>query len=55
MVSSKDEGPLTKFIDLFNPDSLPALLKDGAMDPKLLKHYVLLHDLQDGPLDGYVG
>jgi hypothetical protein len=55
VVSSKDEEPLTKFVDLFNPDSLPALLKDGAMDPKLLKHYVLLHDLQDGPLDGYVG
>lgn len=51
VVSSKDESPLTQFVDLYNPDSLPALMKDGAMDPKVLKHYVLLHDVQDGPLE----
>lgn len=51
VVSSKDESPLTQFVDLYNPDCLPALVKDGAMDPKVLKHYVLLHDVQDGPLD----
>lgn len=51
VVSSKDESPLTQFVDLYNPDCLPTLMKDGAMDPKVLKHYVLLHDVQDGPLD----
>ncbi|KAG0593829.1 hypothetical protein M758_UG023200 [Ceratodon purpureus] len=51
MVSSKDECPLTQFVDLYNPDSLPTLMMDGAMDPKVLKHYVLLHDVQDGPLE----
>ncbi|KAL2900811.1 Trafficking protein particle complex subunit 8 [Bienertia sinuspersici] len=49
VVSSKDEVPTNKFVDLFNSIKLPALLKDGAMDPKILKHYVLLHDNQDGP------
>lgn len=49
-----DVSPLTQFVDLFNGDSLPGMLNDGAMDPKLLKHYLLLHDVQDGPLEGYV-
>ncbi|KAG1348154.1 trafficking protein particle complex subunit 8 [Cocos nucifera] len=48
VVSSKDEQPVNRFVDLFNTDRLPALLNDGAMDPKILKHYLLLHDNQDG-------
>ncbi|XP_052200322.1 uncharacterized protein LOC127806829 isoform X2 [Diospyros lotus] len=47
VVSSKDEEPLSKFVDLFNTDQLPSLLNDGAMDPKILKYYLLLHDNQD--------
>ncbi|XP_062112409.1 uncharacterized protein LOC133823584 isoform X2 [Humulus lupulus] len=48
VVSSKDEQPINKFVDLFNTNKLPSLLNDGAMDPKILKHYLLVHDNQDG-------
>ncbi|XP_065855905.1 uncharacterized protein [Euphorbia lathyris] len=48
VVSSKDEHPINRFVDLFNTDKLPSLLNDGAMDPKILKHYLLVHDNQDG-------
>lgn len=41
--------PINKFVDFFNTDKLPSLLNDGAMDPKILKHYIILHDNQDGP------
>uniref|UniRef100_A0A1J3CNT3 Trafficking protein particle complex subunit 8 n=1 Tax=Noccaea caerulescens TaxID=107243 RepID=A0A1J3CNT3_NOCCA len=47
VVSSKDEEPINKFVDLFNANRLPSLLNDGAMDPKILKHYLLVHDNQD--------
>ncbi|KFK25856.1 hypothetical protein AALP_AA8G171200 [Arabis alpina] len=47
VVSSKDEEPINKFVDLFNTNRLPSLLNDGAMDPKILKHYLLVHDNQD--------
>ncbi|KAL2345307.1 hypothetical protein Fmac_006592 [Flemingia macrophylla] len=50
-VSSKDEQPINRFIDLFNANKLPSLLNDGAMDPKISKHYLLVHDNQDGPTD----
>ncbi|KAL5545696.1 hypothetical protein UlMin_005383 [Ulmus minor] len=48
VVSSKDEQPINQFVDLFNTNKLPSLLNDGAMDPKILKHYLLVHDNQDG-------
>ncbi|OVA02018.1 TRAPP III complex [Macleaya cordata] len=48
VVSSKDEQPINKFVDLFNTNQFPSLLNDGAMDPKILKHYLLIHDNQDG-------
>ncbi|KAL5739887.1 hypothetical protein ACOSQ2_029067 [Xanthoceras sorbifolium] len=48
VVSSKDEKPINRFVDLFNTNKLPSLLNDGAMDPKILKHYLLVHDNQDG-------
>ncbi|XP_010247554.1 PREDICTED: trafficking protein particle complex subunit 8 isoform X2 [Nelumbo nucifera] len=48
VVSSKDEQPINKFVDLFNTNQLPSLLNDGAMDPKILKYYLLVHDNQDG-------
>ncbi|XVE61381.1 hypothetical protein DITRI_Ditri06bG0034900 [Diplodiscus trichospermus] len=48
VVSSKDDEPIKRFIDLFNTEKLPSLLNDGAMDPKILKHYLLVHDNQDG-------
>ncbi|XP_059646575.1 uncharacterized protein LOC132293217 [Cornus florida] len=48
VVSSKDKEPINKFVDLFNTNQLPSLLNDGAMDPKILKHFLLVHDNQDG-------
>ncbi|TYI32626.1 hypothetical protein ES332_A04G077200v1 [Gossypium tomentosum] len=48
VVSSCDEEPINRFLDLFNTIKLPSLLNDGAMDPKILKHYLLVHDNQDG-------
>lgn len=53
VVSSKDEQPINQFVDLFNTNKLPSLLNDGAMDPKILKHYLLVHDNQDGPSEKY--
>ncbi|KAF8081065.1 hypothetical protein N665_0908s0021 [Sinapis alba] len=47
VVSSKDDEPINKFVDLFNTNRLPSLLNDGVMDPKILKHYLLVHDNQD--------
>ncbi|PKI35308.1 hypothetical protein CRG98_044322 [Punica granatum] len=49
VVSSKDDQPVNRFVDLFNTDQLPSLLNDGAMDPKIHKLYLLLHDNQDAP------
>ncbi|CAM6094407.1 unnamed protein product [Calypogeia fissa] len=51
VVSSSDDSPVNKFVDLYNSDQLPALMNEGAIDPKLLKLYVMLHDNQDGPVD----
>jgi hypothetical protein len=52
VASSKDEEPINKLTDLFKMDQAP-LLSEGAMDPKMLKHYVLLHDNQDGSTEKY--
>ncbi|KAK8963015.1 hypothetical protein KSP40_PGU012905 [Platanthera guangdongensis] len=51
VVSSKDEQPINRFVDLFNTEQLPSLLSEGAMDPKILKHYLLLHDNHYGTLE----
>ncbi|KAG6537578.1 hypothetical protein ZIOFF_002672 [Zingiber officinale] len=51
VVSSKDEQPINRFVDLLNTDQFPPLLNDGVMDPKILKHYLVLHDRQDGSPD----
>lgn len=51
VVSSKDEQPINRFVDLFNTEQLPLLLNEGAMDPKMLKHYLLLHDNHDRTLE----
>ncbi|KAL4591859.1 hypothetical protein LXL04_004833 [Taraxacum kok-saghyz] len=48
VVSSNDKDPINKFVDLFNMNQLPPLLNEGAMDPKIPKVFVLLHDNQDG-------
>ncbi|KAM3357419.1 trafficking protein particle complex subunit 8 [Capsicum galapagoense] len=50
-VSSRDEDPINKFVDLFNTNQLPSLLNDGAMDPQILKHFVLVHDDEEIPLE----
>ncbi|XP_051131915.1 uncharacterized protein LOC127251976 isoform X2 [Andrographis paniculata] len=54
-VSSNDKDPIDKFIDLFNPSQLPSLLNDGAMDPKIPKYFLLVHDNQDGMLEKATG
>lgn len=51
VVSSKDKDPIDKFVDLFNTNQLPPLLNDGAMDPKILKYYLLVHENQEGMLE----
>ncbi|EPS62342.1 hypothetical protein M569_12447, partial [Genlisea aurea] len=48
VVSSRDEDPLDKCVDLFNTNQLPSLFNDGAMDPKILKLFLLLHDNKHG-------
>ncbi|XP_022745163.1 trafficking protein particle complex subunit 8-like isoform X2 [Durio zibethinus] len=48
VVSSMDKEPINRFVDLFNSNKLPSLLSDSAMDPKILKHYILVHDNQAG-------
>jgi hypothetical protein len=53
VVSSKDKEPISKFADLFNTNQLPSLLNEGIMDPQILKHYLVLHDQQDGPQEMY--
>ena len=30
---------------------LPSLLNEGAMDPNILKHYVLIQNNEDGPAE----
>lgn len=54
VVSSKDDRPTNTLVDLFNTNQFPSLINDGAMDPKLIKHYLLIHDNQDGPPEKYV-
>lgn len=53
VVSSKDKEPISKFADLFNANQLPPLLNEGIMDPQILKHYLVLHEQQDGPQEMY--
>ncbi|KAL2621911.1 hypothetical protein R1flu_002116 [Riccia fluitans] len=50
-VSSSDDHPISRFVELYNAENLPSLIEEGAMDPKLLKLYVLVHDLQEGSVD----
>lgn len=53
VVSSDDDEPISRFVDLFNMEQLPSLLNEGTMDPKILKHYLLLHDNQNDDLEKY--
>ncbi|MQL72415.1 hypothetical protein Taro_004755 [Colocasia esculenta] len=48
VVSTNDDKPINRFVDLFNTEQLPSLLNEGTMDPKILKRYLLLHDNQNG-------
>lgn len=38
---------------MYNTNQLPPMFNDGSMDPKILKHFLLLHDNQDGPAEKY--
>lgn len=53
IVSSSDEHPMSKFGDLLSLDQLPTPLNQGVMDPRMLKHYILLHDKQDNSTEKY--
>lgn len=53
-VSTKDKDPIDKFVDLFNTNQLPPLLNNGAMDPKIQKYFLLVHDSRDDMLEKYV-
>lgn len=55
VVSSNDAEPINRFVDLFNTDQLSSLQNDGAMDPKILKQYLLLHDNHGGTMDRATG
>ena len=44
IVSSSEEDALPKLVSLLALEALPALFRDGMMDPNMLKHYVLIHD-----------
>ncbi|KAL6521190.1 hypothetical protein OROGR_017759 [Orobanche gracilis] len=54
-VSSKDKDPIDKFVDIFNMNQLPSLFNGGAMDPKILKYLLLVHDNQDVMLETATG
>ena len=41
--------PTAGFSALFQAAELPPLMKQGVMDPLILKHYLLLHDDQGHP------
>ena len=41
--------PTAGFSALFQAAELPPLMKQGVMDPLILKHYLLLHDDQGQP------
>eukprot|EP00897_Mesotaenium_endlicherianum_P006564 jgi/Mesen1/5936/ME000301S05060 len=51
VVHSGQKDPVSAFRDLYTLDKLPALFTQGTMDPKIYKHFVLLHDLSQGPAD----
>ncbi|VFQ62580.1 unnamed protein product [Cuscuta campestris] len=49
LVASSKDVDLNKLVDLFNSNQFPSLMNDGVMDPNILKHFILVHDCQDGP------
>ena len=38
------------FNELWSPAALPALMQQGVMEPRVLRHYVLLHDARQGDI-----
>lgn len=44
MAHSHAEDPIKEFLDLLEESNLPPLMKQGMMESKLPKHYLLLHD-----------
>ncbi|KAK3240229.1 hypothetical protein CYMTET_49920 [Cymbomonas tetramitiformis] len=46
VVPSTDPDPVKTFLDLYSTHNVPTLIREGIADPQLLKHYVLLHDMQ---------
>lgn len=51
VVASSAKDPVAAFKELYSTQRLPVLLTEGIMDPAMHKHFVLLHDLQEGPRD----
>ncbi|CAI5512733.1 unnamed protein product [Closterium sp. Naga37s-1] len=44
VASTSEPFPVRALRELMTPERLPALYRDGTMDPKLHLHYLLLHD-----------
>ncbi len=49
MLHAHAPDPTAGFSALFQAAELPPLMKQGVMDPLILKHYLLLHDDQGQP------
>lgn len=45
--------PLQAYGDLFRTAPLPPLMRQGIMEPNILKHYLLLHDDAAGVPGGF--
>ena len=52
MAHSHAEDILTAFTELYGGAQLPAALRTGMTDGKILKHYLLLHDSHLKPPGG---
>ena len=44
VLDSRQEQPVATFAELFSSGALPPLMQEGAMEARVLKHYLLLHD-----------
>jgi hypothetical protein len=48
VASSDCDDAVKAFRELSAEERMPPLMASGVMDPGVLKHYVLLHDVLDG-------
>ena len=55
MLESSEEQPVAAFAELFKGATLPPPLQEGLAEPRILRHYLLLHDEQARLAGGYAG